>query len=615
MKTVELRPRVLGVLLLLALVTAAVVFPAAAFAEPASVDYRYWYSYMQNKVLPTTLPPANASRPGSDAAPMGLSAAQAEFEGRQISLRSATSKLRDIWIEASDFEMTDASGTVHSIPGSNVSTYKVWYVNITHPSYPFKVKGLQPDPLLPMTLANGERLGWQPPASPNLALRGMGVSTTQPFYVLFKVPRGAVPGKYTGTLKVTAKDSSGTPAPDVMIPVTLTVYPFSVAQRTLKTAFAIDAYRAMLFNSPTHKWTGASGSQMMGWLKYMSDHRISSEVMIPAWSAPAANGTMSANHDVLADLMGTGMAKLFVGDQLAFNTLKMPEYYPPAYIKNPFSSTTTRAQATQYYKTMYSELGPFKPLAYAYPIDEPPASQRAFVEKYASFIHSTVPGVKFLLTTDPVTQQNRLVSGVDIYVERLQFFFRESSWISKIKSAKKQVWIYSHRSAWQGQVPVYLIDRPLADSRVQGWFAYRAGATGLMHWSINCWRVANTTTSRDPYLNPVSGIGMAGTTPQYNNGDGSLVYPGYYPALGLHVAGAPPVGSLRMEAVRDGLEDYEYVRLVGKRYGSATASGYVNRIIGPLPVPAPGKLMFPKFQTTIWAYESARSDMAAALSK
>ena len=488
--------------------------------------------------------------------------------------------------------MTDADGEVREISAANVSTYKIGYVNITHPSYPFKVKGLQPDPLLPMTLANGQRLGWQPSGGMDPTLRGVQPNTTQLFYVLFRVPNDSAPGVYKGSLKVGCTDDAGNPAPDVTIQVSLTVSPFSVAQRTLKTAFALDSRRVMLSNSLTGKWlnkndlyghglsqvtetTTYHADQLNTWIRYMADHRLSSQVLSPAWTGPAANGTMSARHDVLDDYLAAGQATTFDGDRLALNAVKLPEYAPPAWIKNPFSSKAAQGQAARYYRSADSALGPYRSKAYVYPVDEPRANMRAFVEKYA----------KFLLTTDPTTQKNKLVKGVDIYAQRLQFFFRDASWVNKIHKARKEVWIYSHGSAWQGQVPVYLIDRSLADSRVQGWFAYRTGATGLLYWNVNSWRAAVGTAPRDPYVDPVSGLSVVGKTHIYNNGDGSLLYPGYYPRLGLNVEGAGPVGSLRMEALRDGLEDYEYVRLVRARYGAGTANAYVNRIIAPLPRP------------------------------
>jgi hypothetical protein len=92
------------------------------------------------------------------------------------------------------------------------------------------------------------------------------------------------------------------------------------------------------------------------------------------------------------------------------------------------------------------------------------------------------------------------------------------------------------------------------------------------------------------------------------------VYPGYYPALGLYVQGSPPVGSLRMEALRDGLEDNEYLQQVSGRFGTPAADAYVSRIIGAVPRASSGRLQFPPYQSAPEPYEQVRADMAARLS-
>lgn len=70
-----------------------------------------------------------------------------------------------------------------------------------------------------------------------------------------------------------------------------------------------------------------------------------------------------------------------------------------------------------------------------------------------------------------------------------------------------------------------------------------------------------------------------------------------------------------MEALRDGLEDYEFVKLVAKRYGTRTADAFVAGVIGPVPARKAGVLRFPKYAKTASPYESVRAAMAAKLSE
>jgi hypothetical protein len=606
--------------LLVSSVVAALFFPVAA---SAAVDYRYWFASAQTKVLPTTAVPVSASG-ASDAlaAVLGLSAARAEFEGRQIAIHP-TGALSDLWLQPSDLSFTDAGGTTHVIPASNVTAYKVEYIRIRTASYGYHRTGLEPDPLIPMTLANGQRLGWLPAQSPDLTLRGVAAGQTQPFYLLFHVPDDAVAGTYSGTVRLTAADAAGAPAPTVTLPVALTVYPFSVAQKTLRTAFGFDlapvktntAHRtwlSWLLDPPLTRVpesTDYQGDQYVGWMRYLSEHRISPSYMPPTFAKRAANGTMSARSDVLADYLGTGAATTFTGQRFAFDSVKLPNDSMTSYLNNPFADPTSTRLAANYYRSVASQAGSDVSKLYAYPVDEPLAAKMPFVRRYAAFVHKVAPAVKFLLTLDAKSSAGKLAPGVDIYVYRLQNAFRDSTFTSKVRAAHKALWTYVAKSVNQRYVPGYLLDEALAGSRVQGWFSFRLRASGLLYHG------ADRYYGMDPYVSQLTRVGSSDGRSGYANGDACLIYPGYYPRLGLVVEGAPPVGSLRMEALRDGLEDYEYVKQIAARYGVAAADRYVARIIGPTPRPVSGRAQVPSYKTSASDYESVRAAMAADLSR
>ena len=57
-------------------------------------------------------------------------------------------------------------------------------------------------------------------------------------------------------------------------------------------------------------------------------------------------------------------------------------------------------------------------------------------------------------------------------------------------------------------------------------------------------------------------------------GDGSLLYPGK--KVGID----GPVGSIRLEALRDGIEDFDYLTLADQKLGPAATKSFVARIAG-----------------------------------
>ncbi len=175
--------------------TAAALCAAFAFsAVPSALaqDYAYWFARAQDKVYRTSgLPSAFGRASSASPSPVGslkLSAAQAEYEGRQVAIRPLSGTVTDLWIEPSVLTLRSGASSPSVIPTSAISVYKVQDVYISKPSYGYSRKGWQPDPLVPMTLSNGERLGWRRGTTPDSTFRSIAAGRTQPFYVLFNVP-------------------------------------------------------------------------------------------------------------------------------------------------------------------------------------------------------------------------------------------------------------------------------------------------------------------------------------------------------------------------------------------------------------------------------------------
>lgn len=611
---------------------------APAFAH----NYSYWYQLPSAKVFKSTPPPLVGSRHlhnhMSDITPaisyLGLEAAQGEYEGRQVVIRPLVYRgesIRDFWIEPSDLVATDASGTeLARISASEIETFKVHYVRVRVRSSGVygagNGPGYQPDALPPMKLVSGNRV--------SSTYRRIPYGTTQPFYVLFHVPDGTPAGWYTGTLTLTGKDDAGRDLKTVQVPVKLRVYGFSIARRTLRSAIGVNVLLIKRHNTSadtvrlTGGWLppGPAGpsrvaetdrhgrDQFNQWLRYFREHRLTPQTLAPAVTYPTASGAVQVDQTLLRDFMGNASdATYHQGEQFGFDTACIPDgVSKPAYVKNPFASSSYRTRAATYLRSMNNELkaAGFGSSAVVYVADEPTTRERSWVQKYAAFAHYYAPGAKFLVTFDPGAHAYRPIPGIDIYVERLHFWYRDyARFVVPQRRAGKQFWIYSHATAGQGMVPLYLIDKQLVDSRVMGWYAYQTQAKGLLYYNVDRWYRAprTSTTYRDPYVDPLS-LQM-GTT--LANGDGSMLYPGYYPKLGLVVQGAPPVGSLRMEALRDGLEDMEYLKVLASKKGSTAANAQVKRVIY-LTKLVGGNIRFPNYTRSAAVIQSARRAAGAS---
>jgi hypothetical protein len=110
----------------------------------------------------------------------------------------------------------------------------------------------------------------------------------------------------------------------------------------------------------------------------------------------------------------------------------------------------------------------------------------------------------------------------------------------------RELWMYTCTSAQFLAFPNLFIDAESSAHRIIPWFLESAGATGMVYFRVNhAYRDGN-----DPWYN------------QYYfaaNGDGTLLYPAHPDLPWFSEHGA--VASLRLKILRDGLEDYEYLRL------------------------------------------------------
>jgi len=113
------------------------------------------------------------------------------------------------------------------------------------------------------------------------------------------------------------------------------------------------------------------------------------------------------------------------------------------------------------------------------------------------------------------------------------------------------------------------IDRPGTDLRLWFWQTWQEQVDGVLIWESTWWTsgAAYPDAPQDPYADAMSWVDGYGTPRgekrRWNCGDGRFLYPpraatGAQPEAVLD----GPVSSLRWEALRDGVEDYEYLALL-----------------------------------------------------
>ncbi|MBP1586786.1 MAG: DUF4091 domain-containing protein [Clostridia bacterium] len=90
------------------------------------------------------------------------------------------------------------------------------------------------------------------------------------------------------------------------------------------------------------------------------------------------------------------------------------------------------------------------------------------------------------------------------------------------------------------------VNQPGVKNRSIFWQADVYGVNGFLYWSVNFW---------DQIINPWEDANTVKWLTPYVFGDGTLLYDG------RHVSADGPCSSLRLEAVRDGIDDLELIRM------------------------------------------------------
>ena len=116
---------------------------------------------------------------------------------------------------------------------------------------------------------------------------------------------------------------------------------------------------------------------------------------------------------------------------------------------------------------------------------------------------------------------------------------------------------------------------PGPDLRVWLWQTFERGLDGILVWQTNYWTSGaaypDPAHPQDPHADPMSWTSGYGAGPgerrPWGNGDGRFLYPP--PAALDPQRSGPvldgPVGSIRLEHLRDGIEDHEYLCLLRRR--------------------------------------------------
>lgn len=472
---------------------------------------------------------------------VSVTAAKGEYESAQI-IMTAKSDVAVYDVEIAD--LTSESGKKFS--QNNIAVYAERYILIeqNYDNIPDQLKGMYPDALVPFSAIEEYREN------------RIAADTNQGLYFTFNVPIGQAAGTYTGRIKVSYDGKSEN------IPVALTVLELEVNEETHA--------KSIFLNS----WAMQSGELNM------------SQALVDAYTDALLEYRLSPNMLV--------NKTEFSDEDIAYYAEKAYQYCVQERFSNysiPYKIVQVDQQncfdvqifhkyvAALAEKSMETGVNLLeKAVCYFGYIDEP--DQFGLIEAVKvttrEFRKAVDEAAQAILTTEYDTEyatpqfvqevadstrniQNVVTAG---YISELDGYVDTWCPMFHLCDTEEQRAKYDEVNVgdkwWYGcnspDVPyaTYHIDDSMLSPRLVSWMQAEYGITGNLYWATNYYTMQNGDFIDDYFDYAERGFRC--------NGDGMLFYPGGQYGLDQ------PIPSMRLMAIRDGMEEYELLYNLKRSY-------------------------------------------------
>ena len=457
--------------------------------------------------------------------------AKNEYESAQLII-SAKSDISSFDLILSD--LSDGEG--HILSKDSIQVFQQHYIETKVQSNPFYETGWYPDAIIP--LVNTKQL----------KENRVKANQNQGLWIKFRTEKETVSGRYFGSFSLIIDGDAQS------IPVSVTVWDFYVYDEVhTKSSF-------MLYSDALTQGEGDSSMEMYRtYYDYFLENRISlmnlpsslnDEEFIEVLREYADNPKVSAYEIPYVGYDGNvDVAKIseVIKKIIVASVQDNKNYLEKAYIYNlytdEYAGNAVKLEKAKAWATMFTnmktELETFFDETFGISYLDRVEGLREDLQNLTDLaVTEYVPGVSDL--TNGIcssfasfhTEENR---------QKIRSIFNEPG---------DEVWWYGCIGP-QSPYPSYHIDDNILSSRILSWMQYDYGIDGNLYFLVNMYygdAGAYLAYPVDEWSLANRNLGGGSV-----NGDGWLVYPGQ--KYGID----GPIGTIRLESIRDGLEEYEYL--------------------------------------------------------
>ena len=528
-------------------------------------DFTAWPVDELTRIFPYDAPPPGATALAQSG--WDLAAARGEYVGCQIAVH-ASGDTRDLQIEVSD--LRSRAGT---ITARNIQTRWVGLVPVpldafdaTGAERPHLAPGWYPDPLLE-----------SPPWARSTEAKSLAL------HLSISVPARAKAGTYRGSVTVRLGRKRL-----ARIPLCLQVWPFAIPRKptfNYTNWFHLDCLTKWHRCPP---WSERHWQIIDLYAAEMAAHR-QNVITTPALTGNFHNFDPMTLVDVTRKRNGTyafDFEKLQrwvnVFDSHGFAYYEMWHFLAQAHGKHAqaFGLYDEKKKGRVWYDKLSPNSATFKGLVSAFltelsqwldrrkltdrfllhVYDEPRRETWPHYAKMSKFYREHAPGLRqidAISTSDLITEFG---ADLDIPVPLTPHLEDDAYFRERGQAGADPVWWYTCCGP-SGRHANRFVSQPLVNGRTLFWQGFAFGVTGYLHWGYNFWHRTGQQASDWPGVNSYADGRLLNPLrehpPQWAVGDAAIVYP--HPEWWEDRG---PIGSLRYEAVRAGLQDYELLKML-----------------------------------------------------
>lgn len=334
------------------------------------------------------------------------------------------------------------------------------------------------------------------------------------FWIDVRTEKQTVPGDYSGSITISADGCQ-----PLSVRLNVHVWDFELTDGThLRNAFTYAPFAASRFYG--EKW---SKKLAYKYYDFILNHRLNIDALY---------GRREKEVEVLKYGISRGMN--------AFNIF----YVSPGAAKDKIVELLKERVPPLKEAGIYEQ-------AYIFGFDEKTREDFPKMKQLFGAIHDTYPDLETMTTSYDTSfgKETGLRDVVDIWVPLTPRYDLEKA--RKLRAEGKDMWWYiccGPRHPYAN----WFVEYPAIEARLlMGAMSFKYRVGGVLYYLINHWNLNDHPITSGPYTdwNPGSGHSKEKI---FANGDGSIFCPGP----------EGPLSTIRMENIRDGLEDYEYFYLL-----------------------------------------------------